>query len=155
MYCTRLDCSLIYTWALHKVYSMLLRFDSSWTAYQIPNLVFSARKLKSSRLHYHEYKDKAMTMLATKAFTSTVVYLFFPWLMQVTYLCTSYKMAVFMYCYISSEAFMPYWNIEQTTQTMAKAGKCLSLAWMRSNCNQDNPSWTKSTSDFFLKSLCG
>ena len=57
---------------------MLLWFDSNWTAYQIPNLVCSPRKLKSSRLHYNEYKDKAMTMLATKAFTSTVVYLFVP-----------------------------------------------------------------------------
>ena len=72
--CTWLKCSLIYTWALRMVYSVLLWFDSSWTAYQIPHLISKPGKLKSGCLHYNKYKDKAMTMLATKAFTSTVVY---------------------------------------------------------------------------------
>ena len=72
-----MDCSLIYTWALHMVYSMLLWCDNSWTAYQIPNLICSSRKLKSHCLHYNKY-TRIKTMLATMAFTSTVVYLFFP-----------------------------------------------------------------------------
>ena len=46
-----------------------------------------------------------------------------------------------MYCYISLEVFMPYWNLEQT-----KAGRwAVVWIWIRSN-----PSWVKSTSDFLF-----
>ena len=31
-----------------------------------------------------------------------------------------YRMAVFMHWYINLEVFMPYWNIEQTTQNHGK-----------------------------------
>ena len=39
---------------------------------------------------------------------------------QVKYSCTI-GWAVFMYCYISLEVFMMYWNIQQTTQNLGKS----------------------------------
>ena len=75
----------------------------------------------------------------------------------IAYLCQrrGENLSIFMYCWLDSGRIFNWkWFIgilSRQPKNMAKAGRwAMVWAWMRSNCNSDDPSWVKSTSNFFL-----